>query len=448
MGGRVDIKDGKCDYKNKLTPGNTSLTDAGVELKPAIKANAKFMVLTSMIYLVILVPAMMTDKQGGHKDEAKANLAVEAKFEHVYALAGAILCLLMFLVYLVLQYKDAQKAESPAQANIERRASSIAGNIADYGLGYFMEEYKNTVTKGGGLNKSLLENTPLPGYMTSPLRTLFSKYAGQDGVIDQGEFEDVLRDLHLEPSSSWIQTKFKEADQDQSQYIDFNEFLGCFKMLAVDDTWRVKDDGAAERRKLVAVKKDTPKGGEAEDDEDEEAEEVPEEWADLSPAEQKKKILMRSFWLMGLGTFLVLIFSDPMVDVLSAIGKTTGVPAFYVSFILAPMASNASELVAAYSYALKKTSKTITISMSTLEGAACMNNTFCLGIFFTLIYVQGLAWRFTAETIVIVFVQVVVGLIAMTKTTQTVLTGLIIISLYPVSLALVTFLECSLVNLD
>jgi len=144
----------------------------------------------------------------------------------------------------------------------------------------------------------------------------------------------------------------------------------------------------------------------------------------------------------------VLIFSDPMVDVLSGIGKATNIPAFYVSFILAPMASNASELVAAYSYALKKTSKTITISMSTLEGAACMNNTFCLGIFFTLIYVQGLAWRFTAETVVIVFVQVVVGFIAMTKTTQTGMTGVVIISLYPISLILVTLLESSLVNLD
>ena len=43
---------------------------------------------------------------------------------------------------------------------------------------------------------------------------------------------------------------------------------------------------------------------------------------------------------MGLGTGLVLVFSDPMVDVLSEIGVRTDVPAFYISFVLAPLASN------------------------------------------------------------------------------------------------------------
>ena len=46
--------------------------------------------------------------------------------------------------------------------------------------------------------------------------------------------------------------------------------------------------------------------------------------------------------MMGLGTLLVLIFSDPMVDVLGEIGNRTGIPAFYISFVLAPMASISS----------------------------------------------------------------------------------------------------------
>ncbi|KAE9066213.1 hypothetical protein PF010_g27893, partial [Phytophthora fragariae] len=51
--------------------------------------------------------------------------------------------------------------------------------------------------------------------------------------------------------------------------------------------------------------------------------------------------------MMFLGTALVLLFSDPMVDVLSEVGARTGIPAFYVSFVVAPLASNASELIAA-----------------------------------------------------------------------------------------------------
>lgn len=61
-----------------------------------------------------------------------------------------------------------------------------------------------------------------------------------------------------------------------------------------------------------------------------------------------------------------------MVDVLGAVGDRTGISAFYISFVLAPLASNASELIAAFNYSLKKTSRTIVISFAALQvrGAA------------------------------------------------------------------------------
>merc|ERR1711920_812878 len=138
---------------------------------------------------------------------------------------------------------------------------------------------------------------------------------------------------------------------------------------------------------------------------------------------------MSAFWQMGLGTLLVLIFSDPMVDVLAQMGKMSGVPAFYVSFVLAPLASNASELIAAFKYASKKTRKTITISLNTLEGAACMNNTFCLGIFFALICYQGLAWKFFAETLSIFIVQVAIAYLVLMQKQHTMGTAFIILAL-------------------
>ncbi len=68
-----------------------------------------------------------------------------------------------------------------------------------------------------------------------------------------------------------------------------------------------------------------------------------------------------------------------MVDVLSEIGKRTNISPFYIAFVLAPLASNASELIAAYNYSQKKTVTSMSISLSTLQGAAVMNNTFVLG---------------------------------------------------------------------
>jgi len=50
--------------------------------------------------------------------------------------------------------------------------------------------------------------------------------------------------------------------------------------------------------------------------------------------------------MMICGTIIVLIFSDPMVDVLGRFGELTKIEAFFVSFILAPLASNAPEILA------------------------------------------------------------------------------------------------------
>jgi Ca2+/H+ antiporter len=134
------------------------------------------------------------------------------------------------------------------------------------------------------------------------------------------------------------------------------------------------------------------------------------------------------------------------VECLGALGDVTHIPPFYISFVLAPLASNGTELLAAYSFALKKTKKSITVSLSQLEGAAIMNNTFCLAIFLFLIWSGGgsfgppLEWAYSAEVLAILFVQCMVGAFARKKII-TMLDGWLILALYPVSLILVMILE-------
>merc|ERR1719213_887494 len=194
----------------------------------------------------------------------------------------------------------------------------------------------------------------------------FKKYAGSDKVIDKDEFADILRDINCPFDRFQLEALFKEIDSDSSGSINKEEFLDGFLLL-------VKESKPPARP-----------SAEPADDADEDEDDMPEEWKHLDPAEQQKRILMRSFGMMGWGSLLVLIFSDPMVDVLSRIGDMSGIPAFYIAFVLAPVASNASELISTYKYATKKTASSITISFSTVIGAACMNNTYCLGIFFGL----------------------------------------------------------------
>lgn len=69
-----------------------------------------------------------------------------------------------------------------------------------------------------------------------------------------------------------------------------------------------------------------------------------------------------------------------------------------------------------------------------------MNNTFCLGIFLFLIYLQDLEWAYTAETIAILLVQLVMSGFAK-KPVQTLQDGYMILAIFPLSIVLVAFLE-------
>merc|ERR1711871_98009 len=69
---------------------------------------------------------------------------------------------------------------------------------------------------------------------------------------------------------------------------------------------------------------------EEEDDGSDDEEEVP-DWLDthsLSEEEQHSLLKKRAFLMMGVGTIVVLLFSDPMVSVLDEVGDRTGIPSF------------------------------------------------------------------------------------------------------------------------
>ena len=65
-----------------------------------------------------------------------------------------------------------------------------------------------------------------------------------------------------------------------------------------------------------------------EEENEEEEEEIPDEWKEMDPATRARAIIMMSCKMMLLGTAVVLIFSDPMVDVLNQVGIVTGVGSF------------------------------------------------------------------------------------------------------------------------
>lgn len=219
--------------------------------------------------------------------------------------------------------------------------------------------------------------------------------SNKNGILDGNEIQAVFYELNEKNTKDWLPKMFEEYDTDKDGSLSLDEFVkACYGIFLVEymsekektQNPPLSEDGYSEVE-------------DADGDEDEEEAGVHEKTTDLPADEQQRIIKKEAFSMLALGTFLVVTFSDPMVDVIGEIANRIGVNAFYVSFILVPLASNGSELLASVYYAKKKTSKTMKVALTSLEGAACMNNTFCLAIFMALIAFRGLAWVSTFRKI-------------------------------------------------
>eukprot|EP00924_Labyrinthula_sp_SR-Ha-C_P009985 maker-scaffold_21-snap-gene-5.29-mRNA-1 protein AED:0.01 eAED:0.01 QI:23/1/1/1/1/1/2/85/494 len=226
------------------------------------------------------------------------------------------------------------------------------------------------------------------------IKRFFVKYdRNRDNSIDLLEFHNLAQDLHLNVTAKEVRDLFFALDEDDSDTVDYQEIKKFIENHPGDD--------------------------------------------ETQKQEQKEVLWLSAQHLLS-GTILILLFSDPMVDILSTTGRAMGISSFYVAFFLAPLASNASEFIASYNYAKKMDPEMLTIALSTLQGAAIMNNTFCLSIFLGMIMYQDLEWSYTKEVVSLLFVQLIMFWIS--KNEQTMWRALFVLMLLPLSLFLVFLL--------
>lgn len=468
--GRVTIKDGAPNYRatdgkklqdiqgNAMAQVYGALVNSGVAVHEQVKVNAKIMFTTTIPFLVIQVPTFFVDN-------SEHDMATQKTFERPFGIVGCIMCVILFADYMRRMLNTATLEGSDVKNQIAQKTVEgiKGGHLTLCGAMHeFREEVMQEleeVAKGGGgetgvlqkdLSKSLLdkgkekqkakaESTVL--HMCDVLKPFFKKY-DQDGdqKINKAEFKSLLLDLGEKIDEEHTNVIFEAADIDKSGTVEFEEFVACIMAFALDP----------KRKDLDSPNQgggDEGGGGGGGEEGDEEEEDMPPDLADLDPKEQQKAIKQRACWKMFIGSVIVLLFSDPMCDLLGTMGDKADIPPFYISFLIAPLASNASELVSAMTLAAKKTEKSMRQSLSTLCGAAIMNNTFCLSIFFLVFIIQDLVWKFSAETISIVSIQYAVGAIAILKPSQTLLEGLFILCLYPAAMGIVYVLK-TYVGLD
>ncbi|CAM9382036.1 unnamed protein product [Chrysoparadoxa australica] len=436
----------KREWQKLSPPGNASLYRTGVTGSHDLAIGGALMMITALSYFII---------QGAAFHLRHKPLDQVARGEQIFALSALIFCTVSFIAYLYYQWDRSQKhADEVLQDFIDEVHIEKVQN-GDISLSALLKSEVLSAVESGhtsaaaarGSGYQAIPNTDgstllLPSdtmmHLQRLLRPFYHKYdMNGDGKLDLGELKSVFYEMgERHASQAELAALFAEFDQDKNGLVDFNEFCSGTAAYVHSVTTGGRRSMAVEMVELVEEEEGDENGVES----SEEKEEIPEDLVDLPADVQQRRIIFRAAWTLVVGTALVVIFSDPMVDVLSEVGARTGIAPFYISFVLAPLASNASEVIASYSYALKKTTKTINISFSALQGAACMNNTFCLGVFMLLVYCRGLVWEFSAETTAILFVEVVVALISL-KATHRLLDGLMVLTLYPLSLLLVYGLE-------
>eukprot|EP00038_Savillea_parva_P009529 m.184116 g.184116 ORF g.184116 m.184116 type:complete len:645 (+) comp16035_c0_seq1:69-2003(+) len=429
----------------------SNVVNYGVKTNRDTRVSGKIMLATSLLYLIIQVPAFFAFGRLEH-GKLDASGADVVKLEHPWFVVGFIFCFIAFLAYLAWCVKTSNDNE-----NTNSKVDALVATAIDQGRltlsGAFFNDFDFHARRASTADDE--ESRLLRRSMTYQeeraqrrieqfLHRKFMRYdTDRSGTIDSSELHALFTDLG-EKTSDFGAFQM-EMDKDKDGTITFDEF----KTHMMEYIQKKVTESKASAALAAAASINAEQADEAsiddilvmaDGDNEEDNEEVENETG-LDPKTQQWEIKKSAFKMMGIGTIVVLVVSDPAVDVLSSIGARTGIPAFYVAFVLAPLASNASELIAAYNYASKKTPSSIGISLATLEGAGIMNNTFCLGIFFLIIFINNdIAWTFTAETLGILLVEIGVAIIAQ-RETMTVFSACMVLSLYPLSLIFIALLE-------
>ena len=229
---------------------------------------------------------------------------------------------------------------------------------------------KAALSFGGSLNADGTVNT-------EGLKSVFETFdLDGSGKLSTCEVEALLIGMATERTATpntkeELQLWMKDFDKDGSGCIDLREFTAGMTKWVAGIKKQSVGDLAKELKSAEALLMSAEVDVEEIEGEDEE------EAIQLTESEIFKKAGL----LLLTGTALVAAFADPMVDAVGNFGKASGIPAFFVAFVVTPFASNASEVVSSFIFASKKRRRTISLTYSQIYGAITMNNTLVLGIF-------------------------------------------------------------------
>ncbi|KAG6637233.1 sodium/calcium exchanger NCL-like [Carya illinoinensis] len=403
---------GKCDLVDGvaldlLYTKGFNLTESGVSTDIWTSYTAMIMVLSVIPFLIVQILQVLNSTSGRH-------LAV------LIALIVSLLLLISYCLYQVLQ------------PWIQRRKISyVKHKRVIFGLLRYLRD--RTVGR-------LLKDNGEPD--EDGIKELFFVVdTNGDGKISYSELTALVAgirfveiDLKKDDAVAKLMNDF---DTSHDGHIDEREFVKCVSQWLKRAT-RIRiasgGPGSLTLAFLNALLQDTVRELDLLDVGDESDEE-------FEDARGYRGTSIKAVLLLLLGTVIAAAVADPLVDAVDNFSDATGIPAFFISFIVLPFATNSSEAVSAIIFASRAKRKTASLTFSELYGSATMNNVLCLSVFLALVYIRGLTWDFSSEVLVIIIVCVVVGCFASFRTYFPLWTALVALLLYPFSLALVYVLD-------
>ncbi|XP_070027787.1 sodium/calcium exchanger NCL1-like [Nicotiana sylvestris] len=261
------------------------------------------------------------------------------------------------------------------------------------------------------------------------IKRLFHKLDDdQNSYLTPSELEKLtenvkIREAHLDHQGS-IEEIIKDFDQNKDNKIDENEFLDGVKY------WLRNAKRSTEELQDKMIWGEVDK------------------FLDEAKREKHKRFdyslvlkgaFCKSVLQVILGTAILTLCADPLMDNIIRLANAIGMPSFFLSFIIVPLAINARTAITAISLlssTSQQSSTTSSLTFSEIYVRVILNNIMGMSTVLFVLYAKDLTWEYSVEVLTSMVVCAVTGLFAFVRTTYPLWTCIIAFLLYPISLVL------------
>ncbi|XP_073156126.1 sodium/calcium exchanger NCL2-like [Henckelia pumila] len=283
----------------------------------------------------------------------------------------------------------------------------------------------------------------IPDIMEQLQNSVYGSLLTGDGSPDIAALKRLFKDVDLDQSNSISYSELKKLVANiQSGILPGDADLAVSKMMEELDV--NGDQSINEEEFVMGMSKwlnptddEIPKPKKTEDDNYQKTWEQTDKLIDDKFIDRSPLAWIKAISLLVLGIVILGVLAEPLVHSVRGFSKATNLPSFYVAFVLIPLASNARLAVSAINETRKKKLHTTSLTFSEIYGTVFMNNILGLAVLLSLIYFRGVAWKFSAEILTVLFVSLIIGCLSSISTIFPVWTSVLAYLLYPLSLVLV-----------